>query len=79
MINWKQIIFLGLWRRKDREEYRTVKENSRKSIELSKRAREDAEKRIKDMMAQMDGCGDDWFRGPLEPLDECGPNGVNGE
>ena len=43
-----------------------------KVLESAKEKRREADKRISNMIAQINGCGDRWFLKPMESLDECG-------
>ena len=60
--------------------YRTKKEEAPVNgadrnlvITRAKQKRSEAENRISNMIAQVDGCGDRWFLRPMQTIDECLP------
>ena len=60
---------------KTKEEERIVDGTTRnQAITEAKKKREEAEERIKNMVAQINGCGDRWFLEPRSTIDECAEN-----
>lgn len=47
-------------------------------IKSAKEKRQESEKRIDNMIAQINGCGDRWFLKPMETIDECVQKDING-
>lgn len=71
---------LMYWRMfgKNHAEKIVAEEENKLVIDSAKAKRKEAEKRIDNMIAQINGCGDRWFLKPVETLDECVPRDTNG-
>jgi hypothetical protein len=61
------------------EHKKELERRRNEAIELARKKRREAESRISNMIAQINGCGDRWFLQPLTPLDECLPDDKNGD
>jgi len=66
---------ISLFSQKDTKEFDLKR---KMSIEMAKDKRKEAESRINNMIAQINGCGDRWFLQPMKSVDECNEK-VNGE
>lgn len=67
MIKWKK-----LFEKKTIDHEQVIKE--------VKNTREETNKKIDNMVAQLNGCGDRWFLKPYRTIDECDkPEYFNGE
>ena len=51
----------------------------KKAISEAKEKRKVAVEKIDGIIAQINGCGDRWFLQPMETIDECSDDKVNGD
>lgn len=78
MIDWKRLIFGKCSCFMKRKESCELESEREEAIKQAKEARLEAEQKIDNMIAQINGCGDRWFLQPMQTLDECDGNEING-
>lgn len=80
MINWKRLIVMRMIKKRGKkvsEDEPCLDDERREAIQKSRVKRQQAETKINNMVAQINGCGDRWFLQPLQTIDECVENGEN--
>ena len=71
LIKWQKLFYHRKKKHGEEMPENDYEHKRKEAIKEAKEARNEAEARIDNMIAQINGCGDRWFLRPEKTLDEC--------